>query len=44
MDRLRGQGHKSHAIPRPVNHPRIPGSGKKMRNWKPAIPVPWPAS
>jgi hypothetical protein len=38
-----GQDRKIHAILRPMSHPRTPGSGKKMRRRKAAIPVPWPS-
>src|SRR6266436_4327409 len=36
------QGHKIHAIPRPVSHPRIPGNGNNIMKKRTAIPVPWP--
>jgi hypothetical protein len=39
---LRAQGHKIHAIPRPVSHPRIPGNGTNMMKKKATNPVPWP--
>ena len=44
MDRLRAQGHKIHAIPRPVSHPRIPGNGNNMMKKKTANPVAWPGA
>ncbi len=44
MDRLRGSGPQHPRDPRPVSHPRIPGSGKNMMKKKAAIPVPWPTA